>query len=127
MSDVDTAEELPTMLPAPALVSKRGAHLKKYQFPKGVSGNPSGRKYGTRNTLTGNFLKELAADFEKHGPKVISRARERDPMGYLKVIAGLLPKQLEKVSVFEEMTDAELAGAIEVLRRQMSINHDQPA
>src|ERR1700744_413702 len=82
--------------------SKRGANLVKYQFPKGVSGHPGGKPVAARTNLTNDFLKALTADFNKHGVKVISRARNKDPMGYVKVLAGLLPKQLEKVQPLEE-------------------------
>lgn len=102
--------------------SKRGEHLKKWQFQKGVSGNPGGKIVGTRNALTTDFLKALGNDFNKHGAKVISRARNRDPLGYVKVIAGLLPKQMEKVQPLEELSDAELAAGIALLRSKLSLN-----
>ncbi len=101
--------------------SKRGSNLAAYQFKPGQSGNPSGKPLGTRNTLTGNFLKNLSADFDKHGSRVISKARNKDPLGYLKVIAGLLPKQMEKVQPLEELSDAELAAGIALLRSRISV------
>lgn len=100
---------------------KRGANLKQWQFQPGQSGNPGGKKVGTRNTLTGDFLKCLADDFTKNGQKVISKARNKDPLGYIKVIAGLLPKQMEKVQPLEELSDQELAAGIELLRSHQSI------
>ena len=110
------------VVPSVPVKSKRGANLKKYQFPKGVSGNPGGKPVGARNTLTGNFLKCLSADFDKHGPKVISRARNKDPVGYMKVIANLLPKQMEATRPLDDMSDAELAAGIALLRSRLSIN-----
>lgn len=77
---------------------------------------------GVRNSLTADFLKALGADFNKHGEKVIARARNADPLGYVKVIAGLLPKQMEKIQPLEELSDAELAAGIALLRSKLSIN-----
>lgn len=105
---------------APA--SKRGSNLKPFQFKPGQSGNPGGRPMGIRNSLTADFLKALGADFNKHGEKVIARARNADPLGYVKVIAGLLPKQMEKVQPLEELSDAELAAGIALLRSRLSLN-----
>ena len=102
--------------------SKRGSNLAPYQFKPGQSGNPSGKPLGARNTLTGNFLRTLAEDFEKHGHKVISRARNKDPLGYVKVVAGLLPKQMEKVQPLEDLSDAELSAGIALLRSKLSVN-----
>lgn len=101
--------------------SKRGNALKPFQFKPGQSGNPGGKPLGARNTLSGNFLKTLAADFDKHGAKTISRARNADPLGYVKVVAGLLPKQMEKVAPLEELSDAELAAGIALLRSKLSV------
>lgn len=120
------------MLPKPLLTSepivellperpKRGDNLKSWQFKPGQSGNPGGKKVGTRNTLTGDFLKCLAEDFNKNGQKVISKARNKDPLGYIKVIASLLPKQMEKVQPLEELSDAELAAGIALLKSHSSV------
>lgn len=108
-------------------VSKRGQNLKAFQFKKGVSGNPGGKPVGARNLLSGDFLRCLSADFAKHGTRVISRARNKDPIGYIKVIAGLLPKQLEKVAPLDELNDAQLAAAIDLLRSHQSISQQPHA
>lgn len=99
----------------------RGHNLKAFQFKKGQSGNPGGRPQGARNTLTGNLLRCLADDFDKHGQKAVSKARNADPLGYIKVIAGLLPKQMEKVQPLEELSDAELSAGIALLRSHQSV------
>jgi hypothetical protein len=101
--------------------SKRGQNLKKWQFQPGQSGNPGGKPVGARNSLTGDFLRRLSLDFDKHGDKVISRARNKDPLGYVKVIAALLPKQMERVAPLEELSDAELSAGIALLRSKLSI------
>lgn len=85
-------------------------------WPKGVSGNPAGRPKGNRNKLTEAFLAALSEDFDEHGDSAIKEARAKDPMGYVKTIASLCPRELDVKRPIDEMTDEELAGAIDALR-----------
>ncbi len=85
-------------------------------WPKGVSGNPAGRPKGNRNKLTEAFLEALSNDFDQHGAVAIEEARTKDPMGYVKTIASLCPRELDVKRPIDEMTDEELAGAIDALR-----------
>ena len=85
-------------------------------WPKGVSGNPGGSTKGYRKTLQGDFLRELAADFGKHGAEAIRQAREDDPLGYVRTIAALMPKEVELVRPLEALSDDELSAIAEQLR-----------
>lgn len=89
-------------------------------FKPGESGNPGGKPTGTRNRITTRFLNALADDFDEHGVSAIKAARETDPVGYVKVIAALLPKQVEHVQPMEELTDAELLAGIALLRARLT-------
>jgi hypothetical protein len=62
------------------------------QFKPGCAPGP-GRPRGSKDRITELFLASLAADFEQHGPGVIAVAREQDPVGYLRLVAGLVPKE----------------------------------
>src|SRR5262245_62025238 len=53
-----------------------------------------GRRAGSRNKLQHKFLTALQEDFDKEGDKVIRIARIEKPIEYLKLIAGLMPKEL---------------------------------
>lgn len=63
-------------------------------FPPGVSGNPAGRPPGTRNKLTQLFLEKLASHFEKNADEALDRALTESPVGYMGLIAKIMPKNL---------------------------------
>lgn len=92
----------------------------KGQFPPGVSGNPDGKPKHARNRLSVAFLNALADDFDKHGVKAIANARIEDPVGYVKAIAMLMPKQVEQTQPLDDLTDAELIAGIALLRARLS-------
>jgi hypothetical protein len=94
-----------------------GPHLPPVEtrFKPGQSGNPGGLAKGTRNKLNGDFLKALSKDFDEHGKDAIQKCREDDPSTYVKIIAGLIPRQIEEVtdrSSLTEYTDEELLAII---------------
>jgi hypothetical protein len=62
-------------------------------FKPGQSGNPKGRPKGARNRLGTQFLEALEADFNQFGPQAVALVRERKPDIYIRVVAGLLPKE----------------------------------
>ena len=64
-------------------------------FTPGISGNPKGRPKGSRNKLSEAFLAALLADFQEHGAEVIQSVRADKPDQYLKVIAAVLPKEMQ--------------------------------
>lgn len=64
-------------------------------FKPGQSGNPAGRPKGARSILATDFLKALQQDFSEHGKEVIQAVRGEKPDQYLKVIASVLPKEIE--------------------------------
>lgn len=88
--------------------------------PGQASPNPGGKPTGARNRLTKHFLNALADDFEQHGRKAIVDAREKDPMGYVKAIAALMPKQVEQTQPLDDLTDAELLAGIAFLRSRLT-------
>lgn len=86
------------------------------RFKPGQSGNPGGKPVGVRNKLAATFLKSLKADFDLHGKAAIEQAREKDVVGYLRVIAQVLPKQIEDVTERRELTDLPDDELIAIIR-----------
>lgn len=92
-----------------------GDNLKPHWWKPGQSGNPKGRPKGSRNKLGEAFVDALQEDFAKHGVKAIETVRTDKPEHYLKVIASILPKELNvNVNETDALTDDEL---IQRLRR----------
>jgi hypothetical protein len=75
-------------------------------------GNP-GRPKGSRNKLGEDFIQALAEDFARHGPAVIERVRKEKPDAYLKVVASLLPKDVNlSVRQLDELSDDQLLARL---------------
>lgn len=69
-----------------------------------------GRPKGSRNKLGEAFLEDMHADWKVNGKAVIVEVRETKPDQYLKVVASILPKELNvKVGELDELTDDQLA------------------
>ena len=61
----------------------------------GESGNPAGRPKGSRNKLGEEFITELYNDWCQHGAAALKKVRENRPDVYVKVVASLLPREIE--------------------------------
>lgn len=77
------------------------------------NGNAKGRPKGSRNKLGEDFLSALQESFEKHGPETIEKVRTERPHEYLKVVASILPKELNvRTDALNEMSDDDLAAIL---------------
>jgi len=65
----------------------------KGRFLTGNNGGP-GRPPGSKNKIAEDFLKALASDFEANGETVIQTVRATKPETYMKIVADLVPKDV---------------------------------
>lgn len=73
-----------------------------------------GRPKGSRNQLGEAFIEDLYAHWKENGKDAIETLYAKFPADYVKVIASILPRDLNvKVSLAESMTDDEIDAAIE--------------
>lgn len=87
----------------------------KGQFVLGGIGI-GGRPKGARSKLGEAFLEDMLADWEANGPAAIREVREKKPDAYLKVVAMILPKDLNvNINNTDHLTDEQLIERIRSL------------
>jgi hypothetical protein len=94
----------------------KNPHLKPFAI-----GNP-GRPKGSRNRLSEAFVSALHDDFKEHGARAIEEVRTDDPASYLRVIASIVPKQVEiKEGAFDGVDDEQLAAIVAAARSALGV------
>lgn len=92
-------------------------------FKPGQSGNPNGRKKGSRNKLGEDFLSDALAAWNKHGPEALTAMATEEPAKFCSMIAGILPKELNvNHNEMAELSDEQLARGIAILE-QLCASH----
>jgi len=78
------------------------------QFILGHSGR-GGRPRGARAKLGEAFLEDLRATWEQFGPRALERCAKEEPAAFARIVATLLPDQIEvsASSDFSELTSVE--------------------
>jgi hypothetical protein len=97
-------------------------HLEPYKWEKGVSANPLGRPKGSRNKLAEDFLSDVLEEWQAHGKVAVSDMREKNPGDFVKMVAGLLPKDvnINLTDNLGELSDDELLSEIRKLHASLA-------
>lgn len=64
-------------------------------WKEGQSGNPAGGKIGARRKLAESFIQDIQEDWKANGKAALTKVRTDDPSTYLRVVASILPKEIE--------------------------------
>lgn len=98
-------------------MAENAGEIRDTRFKPGVSGNPAGKPKGARTKLGEAFIEALHDSFKKRGIEAIEAVIDEKPEQYLKVIASLMPKDvnLNINDDTSEMSDDELAERIQRL------------
>ena len=83
-----------------------------------LSGNiGGGRPKGARSKLAETFLEDVLTEWESHGAVAISDMREKNPGDFVKMVASLLPKDvnLNLTDNLSELSDDEVLGQLREL------------
>lgn len=86
----------------------------KGRFQIGSVGGP-GRRTGSRNKLTEQFITDFYTTWQESGLQALRKVRDEDPAAYVRVAASLLPRQAEidlNVSLDQFSTSDEVLDAV---------------
>ncbi len=99
-------------------------------FKKGESGNPSGRKPGSKNKIS-EIIREKLSDFiDENIETIVEDFRNMKPSYRWKLFSDILPYVTPRLSAtanqhsFEKMTDEELNLIIDELKQSANKDED---
>lgn len=76
---------------------------------------------GDRSKLARRFFNDLYHAWEEQGESAIARAAFHDPMGFVRVVASLMPQKLEVTHPTDGLTDERLAQLLELAERMAEL------
>jgi hypothetical protein len=85
-------------------------------FKQGVSGNSHGNRHRTRHLLNQEFMQALLLNFRHEGKRAIEKVARNQPAVYVKILALLVPREMQHKNSIKQMSDEELEAAIEALQ-----------
>jgi hypothetical protein len=107
------------------MINARSISNLRPPWQPGTSGNPGGKPTGARNKVTANFLRDLVDLWERRGKEILDKAADKDPVGVMRAILQLIPKQVEATGLFDDMGSDRMQKLIAVL--DLALQQDEPA
>jgi hypothetical protein len=75
-----------------------------------------GRPLAAQRDLATRLMAILAVDFERDGADTVAKLRLENPTNYLRLVAALLPKDLDDENLLDKVSDEELQDVLVRLR-----------
>jgi hypothetical protein len=95
-----------------------------------AAGNHVARgRQGSRNKLSERFLSDLHREWRRSGAKALQRTAQDDPVAFAKLVAHLLPKQLDQtvsmdISLFSQIENFNEAYSFALKHIGAIIEHE---
>ncbi len=89
------------------------------RWVKGQSGNPTGKKSGTKNRVSSAMREVVLAEVNNYAAEVLARIRDKDPTAWVMIMLRFVPAELVlklesgKHIDYSELDDSELMEYIE--------------
>jgi len=99
---------------------KKLSGLRPFKAGDEWTGNAAGRPKGSRNALGEAFIKDMYAKWQERGSEAITEMINNDPGAFVRVVAGILPKELVVKDELSEVSDEELAALVAAAREALS-------
>jgi|SRR5262245_39714222 len=95
------------------------------QFLPGHTGL-GGRPRGSRNLLTTEFLDDLRATWATHGKSALDRCAIEEPAQFVRIVAGLLPREAQLDVNVEHSIFSNVSGYAEAFSLAIGIIKGDP-
>ena len=114
-------DDAPTIVPASTEVLQK---KKSTLFQPGQSGNPKGRKPGSKQKLADSFVDDMYSAWKVRGRAAIETVIDERPHEFIKAVASLMPKEVTiRTEIVQELSDDELFAALSALRSVGALAH----
>lgn len=119
---IPAGQESPPIFSPPAEAALPVPRDDKGRFLAGNSGG--GRKPGSRNKFTEQFMQTIAEDFSENGTAVLAALRAASPESYMRIVISLLPKaaierwEQSRGIDYDNVTEQEFMELLNQLQRE---------
>lgn len=95
-----------------------------FRIDQRKGGKALGQQNRERVRLTKNFFITLYRDFAEHGEEAVSQCRERDPIAYVRIVASLMPRDVnintDPAEELKTLSDGQLRQLMETTMARLA-------